>query len=209
MKKNPTFAIFNNILLRVTGNTGFINMANFNNIDNLFTQEGPACVLVSYSAIINYFSNNALSIDEVLDKYSRWAGIDDSLSKVDKEKAVSDHYHDYCRPKGIRGFDYLADIIHNNNNIDTQQYCKIVTRNASIDPISEVEKLKLRDDLKMSDRLAMVLSPVQYQEMHAIVLGWDEVEKSYFVKDPNIARASREDILPKTKIYEYILFERA
>lgn len=184
-------------------------MANFNNIDNLFTQEGPACVLVSYSAIINYFSNNELSVDEVLDKYSRWAGIDDSLPKAVKEQAVSYHYHNYCIPKDIRGFDYLADIIHNNNNIYTQQYCKIVTRNALIDPIPDDEKLKLRDDLKIRDRLAMVLSPVQYQEMHAIVLGWDEVMQSYFVKDPNTAVPFYEDILPKTKIYEYILFERA
>ena len=90
----------------------------------------------------------------------------------------------------MRGFDYLADIVHNGDIIGTKQYCKIV-----------------KESLKKSDRIAMVLSPMQ-SGMHARVVGWNDDTQLYFIKDPNNAIPFISDFLCGNDVYEYLLFER-
>ena len=182
-------------------------MANIKNIDDRFIQVGPACVLVSYSTIINYFSNGALSIDDVLNKYADYVGINISLSKGEKETEINKHYHSYCVPRKMRGFDYLADIVHNGDIIGTKQYCKIIDRKTDLNPISISAKLNLKESLKKSDRIAMVLSPMQ-SSMHARVVGWNDDTQLYFIKDPNNAIPFISDFLCGNDVYEYLLFER-
>lgn len=182
-------------------------MADFSKIDWTFCQcqsGRGACVLVSYSIIINYFSDNKMLINDTLDHYATYANIKPYTSQCEKEDLISEHYHNACHPIDRRGLDYIADIHNYNGN--TSCLCKTLEVKTGIIPLSQSILDELKEKLKKSDRLAMVVYPTP-RGGHAVVIGWSNTNNSFFIKDPNCATPT--SWVDKTlSISEYILFER-
>lgn len=186
-------------------------MADIKKIDKRFSQEGPCCVVASYSIIQNYFSDNNLSVDEIIFEYCDFAQIDKGMAKKEREQKIQDAYQDYCEPKNMRGFDYIRTIIHESDKLHTKSISHIVESRAGLNKIDDSDVDKLKEKLKKGDRLAMVLYYIPVGEAHlghAVVVGWDSSQQSFFVKDPNDKMAKPNDILSRETIFEYILFEK-
>lgn len=179
-------------------------MANKENIDHFFNQNGPACVMVSYGIIINYFSSNKLSVDDVLGYFASYSGINSALTKLEREQAISDAYHGFCQPINMLGFDYICDI---HNKLNTSSFCSIIKKRAELSDVPSDEVLLLKEELKIGNRLAMVLYLVSNNNAHAVVIGWDNSSCNYFLKDPNEAIPTSIDLLDTHNIREYILFD--
>lgn len=191
-------------------------MIKVENIDVDFKQHGNICMFASYSLIIDYYSDKNISYKEIFSSViGLFPGLDAKIKKAlpktlapqrrkMREDLISDEYHEYCRNNGdIRGFDYITNL-HITNALGTQNYCKVLKNNAIKNGfISQIEKLDLRDNLKIIGGLAMVLFPTN-PNWHAIVVGYDTDKTSYFQRDPNFKRIDYVDFLLSNDICEYI-----
>ena len=185
-------------------------MADSTKMDNQYVQQGEVCVLASYALIINYFSEGELSVEEILNRYAGHGKIDISVSQINKENKIKEHY--YIEAGSERGFNYIACNLHNGNVIDTRKYCQVIAHNAELEAISDKEKEELKDKLKENDRIVMCLFPSSHGYYHACVFGWDNDEREYFTRDPQNGKIDKidysRDILKEKIITEYILFEK-
>lgn len=184
-------------------------MADIDFINQSFRQEDGICAMASYSTIIEYYSDEELKIEQVIDKYISvfqltYFSVGKNKRK-NKHKVVFTHFHDYCRPLNKRGFDFIADL-HNNNLLDTNQFCQIIANKAQLHSISEDDIAKIRTELIENEALAMILYKVDDSNFHAVTIGYDTEEQSYFYKDPEKPKIEKKDLLSEKDIWEYIIF---
>jgi len=185
-------------------------MADKNLINNNFKQQGDVCVMASYATIINYFSDNNLSIDNILERYINKLSVSYFQYAKNKQKkkqeSISKHFHKYCWDNGdIRGFEFIKQL-HNNNELETNGFCNIVGFKAQLQSLSQTDIELIRRELEENDALAMVLYKVSDRKFHAVVIGFDSHYNSYFYKDPEKKQVTNGDILQNKDIWEYIIF---
>jgi hypothetical protein len=186
-------------------------MADYNKIENTHKQEGSACVLTSYSIIMNYFSNDTIPIKNILEEFIKSFGQKTPNDEKTRDDLLRTLYFNNC-PNNINGFVNLADY-HCQNRMQTKNLCRIIGIEADGKDLDITIRAKLREDIKNNDRLAMVLTD---NGNHAIVLGYDNNSKRYFVRNPQKCPLKKsllyfEDFLNLSSgkdIREFILFER-
>lgn len=192
-------------------------MANLTFVNNDFAQSGSICALASYGTVIEYFSQKRIHTEQVLSNYFEKNDLFERTSGVFyfviKHTLISEHFDEYCKPKDLRGFDYIKQI-HENNELGTRDYCRILDIKASDGLIVEEDLFRIRDVLRSQDALVMILyksaeliqqdKTIEYY--HAITIGYDITQKKYFYKDPLIPRYQIDDIMFQKAIYEYIVY---
>lgn len=186
-------------------------MADKEYINNGFKQKGNVCVMSSYATVIEYYSDKKILIEKHLDLYIKEYNIEykrhnrSFLKK--KHNAIFTHFHDYCRLRGMQGFNFVKEI-HNNDCLDTKKYCKIINSKADGNLINAKDIFIIKKELIDNDSLAMVLYKVKNKKklMHAVVVGYDEDSSSFFIKDPEKTKYKIENIFQSQDIYEYIIF---
>jgi len=185
-------------------------MANKDSVNKIFTQKGDVCVMASYGTVIEYFSDKSLKIDKVFDQYiSHFQLHYRSVGKkglANKHKSVADHFHAYCIPKNMRGFNFIKQL-HEDNTLGTKDYCCIIHSNAILYKISEEEINDIRQALENNNALAIVLYKIDATNAHAVTIGYDEKNNCYFIKDPVSNKIIEDDILAHKEICEYIVFK--
>jgi hypothetical protein len=186
-------------------------MANIDNIDNDFQQQGNVCVLASYGTVLHYFSDGVISVENLLSKYSEKFEIKPTTSTgIDLESfqnQISDHFHGYCRSKNMRGFEYIKQL-HKNDDLKTKDICQIVVDKASLKPIEQPDIDLIRNELENNDSLAMILYNVGANKYHAVTIGYNSITSEYFCKDTGQRSIINVDLLDKKEITEYIIFKR-
>lgn len=184
-------------------------MADKDFINKTFKQEGSVCAMASYGTVIEYFSNGNLKIEKVLDRYINFFSLiyfSVGKNKIgNKHKEISKHFHSYCIPKNLRGFDFIKQL-HEDDSFDTKQFCQIVLSNAQLHKISDTEIEILRKELVDNDAIAIVLYKVDNNHSHAVTIGYDTFNNCYFSKDPEKNKIDTEDIISTKEICEFIIF---
>ena len=191
-------------------------MADFGKIDNAYGQVGPACVLISYSLIMNYFSGNTVNIEEVSENFIKSFGKQVPQNKNDREIELNKLYHNE-NPENIQGsgFEKLAHW-HKNNRMQTAKLCAVKCVEAGNTAYADLDiniKNKLKDSLKNGDTLAMILCDVGFGKYHAIVYGYDDKSKKYWIRNPEkcngkLLYEDNNNLLSQNGVKEFILFER-
>ncbi len=181
-----------------------------NKIDLTYSQEGGVCVFASYAIIMNCFSKGQRTISDLINSYVQKFNTKPSSKRtIDVENSIQKHYFGHCVEYKLRGFNFIANC-HNSNFFDTQNLCSIVSVvvNRDQNPLSCDNNKFLKDRLLLNtESLAMVLID---EGNHTIVVGYNEIEKSYFFRNPTSNDGqvlTSEDILATKEIYEFILFE--
>mgnify|MGYP000956196279 FL=1 len=184
-------------------------MADIDYIDKHFKQQDNVCALASYGTVLHYFSEGEISVDNLLLRYSRRFKIKPTASTGSNlkalQKSICEHFHGYCNPKQMRGFEYIKQL-HEQDEIKTKEYCQIVAAKASLESISQADIDLIRRELENSDSLAIILYKVNETLYHAVTIGYDSVTGKYFFKDPERNSITIEDLLNNNLITEYILF---
>lgn len=188
-------------------------MANYNLFQehSTYKQVAPACLMVSYGTIIEYFTYRNKHVDSVLHDYRKKFIGKLPAYKTGKlletlENCVYKHIHSQCLPIDRRGCDYLHDM-HENDDIKTYDDCEIISWSAPTppSPITQNEIDDIKKELEENDSVALVLYPSE-GGMHTVVVGFDTNDGNYFCKDPNKSNSEKIDILSTHLIYEYIVF---
>lgn len=192
-------------------------MAEIELINNEFVQFGDVCALASYGTVIEYFSKKIVRVEQVLSNYFEKYNLYDKTSEdfyfKEKHKLISEHFHKSCEKKKIHGFKYIKQL-HENNDLETGDYCKILDIQTEGELIVEKDLFNIRDILRDQDALTMVLYYVGEEMIqnvlkkyyHAITIGYDTNQRKYFYKDPSKSGYEVDDILFQKAIYEYIVF---
>ena len=161
-------------------------MANIDLINNDFIQHGPICALASYSVIIEYYSNKDILIENVLTRFQNKFKISVFYLKGQflkaKHNAISKDFHEVqCYPKNMRGFDFIKNI-HEDDSLETKKYCQIIDSEASLVPINEDKKAKIKKEIVENGGLAMILYKVNANLYHAVIIGYDPESESISIK---------------------------
>jgi hypothetical protein len=178
-------------------------------LNNTFSQEGDVCALASYATIVEYFSVEAINIDDVLTNYLDYSGITLYHAKGKmieaKHKAISKQFHKFCRPKNLRSSKYIEQL-HETNSLFTKKYCRIISCEAELSQISHKSLKSIYDEITNKDALALILYKVQDRFLHALTVGFDNDSNRYFYKDSDIPEVQFGDILQTLEIWEYLIF---
>lgn len=157
-------------------------MVDVKKIDSLFKQCAGCCLFSSYAIAINYFSDGMKTIKDIFDAYTNGF----TFGCVEEQQDfVQNKYHDYCRPKDMRGTEYIRKLIVEDSL--SLPYCSVEFLSAEkrSRPLEFFEKPI--DLLKTLDCLALIVYFVDagdHIECHTVILGYDENQK-FFVRDPN------------------------
>ena len=184
-------------------------MADSDFIDKVFSQNENMCVMGSYSIIINYFSDEDISINDVLTKYKTNYNLTYLSTRSNgvkkRNKAIVKHMHDYCQLQNMRGFDFITNM-HNNDKINTKDYCSIDLNKAGLTKIQQPEIDIIKKVLSEKDSLGMVLYTVNQTTAHAIIIGYDEEKNQFFQRDSEKKGIVFSDKVFENNITEYIIF---
>jgi hypothetical protein len=187
-------------------------MAELSEINSEFSQKGPICVMASYGIVLEYFSYEKIKVRDVLMRYLKYYKLNSHKFETKNKSAkqhneITKHFHEYCVPKNLRGFEFIVEL-HNNDKLGITKYCNIEKSNALQEtiPVKEVDFVKsyLKDN---DDSLAMVIYPIDQRTMHTVVVGFDYNEQKFFVKDPEKTLPFYNDIFDNIQVYEYIIFQ--
>lgn len=174
-----------------------------------YTQSEDVCAMASYGLVIEYYSKGEVTIAEVLDKYDNKFQLEyfniAKHKQRNKEKAISDHFHMVCKPMDKRGFQYIKEL-HEDNVLGTAKYCKIVSSEALKTKITDDELENVRREIIENNSLVMLLYRVRDEIHHAVVLGRNEEEQAYLIRDPARAQLEASSAFLKSEITEYIVF---
>jgi hypothetical protein len=194
-------------------------MANIEFINKSFAQDNGICALASYGIVIEYFSKGKINCEQVLTNYFEKHNLYDKTTGdfyfKEKHKLIYEDFHKVCRRKKINGFTYISQL-HKNNDLETSDYCKIIDVQTPGTLIVEKDLFPIREILKDSDSLVMVLYKSGEETIdnaknvyfHAITIGYDNTQNKFFYKDPMIPMYQMEDIIFQKDIYEYIVFTK-
>jgi len=185
-------------------------MADIQYVNPNFIQRAAICAVASYGTIIQYYSSDEISVENVLTRYLDHFKIRVNAPKGKmfqyQQKAITKHFHqDYCGPKNMRGFDFIK-IIHNSNLFGTNLYCQITASQAYLHAISQEELTLIENEIKNEEALAMILYKVNAKQFHAVIIGYDPIEEEYFYKDPEKAKIIKRNLLHSKEIWEFLIF---
>ena len=136
--------------------------------------------MASYGTVIEYFSKGKIDIEHVLSNYIEKFEIFPTPPEVyyfkKKHGIIYNHFHEYCEPKDMRDFIFIK-MLHEKNDLNTSDYCKIEDYKASLDVIDNNNKDLIRNYLINHDALAIVLYKVREGgkviegKYHAVTIG--------------------------------------
>lgn len=187
-------------------------MADINYLNSSFVQQGQICAFACYGIIVEYFSDNEIKVENLLDKYIdrfQLKSFPFGNNKMRrKQNEISKHFHEYCWSKSMRGFDFLRQI-HLNDELGVKHYCNIILAKASLESISADDLLLIRNELEQNEALVMVLYKVNARNYHAVVVGFDTNSEEYFYKDPEKSKIYKDDFWKGKEITEFIIFNES
>ena len=172
-------------------------------INTTYKQRKGASVQASYGIVIEYFSRRDYPLPVFFKNYKSYFDLDQP-SGIKIEEVISKHFYNYCDRNEKRKLEFVHEF-HLSNLFNTRMYCRIGIWKSMLSPIDAEEVKDLRYTL-IDGGLAMVIYPVSKDLFHCVVLGFDQVYRRFFTRDPAKHEIIFEDFLSHHTITEYILF---